>query len=368
MTSLPTSREAEIREGVLRLEYALTPAERSEAQSLILRRQVGGGSKWLTGIVLSLGLVAMLLGLCAMITREVDKARQPYMIAAFVGLTAVVFVLRRRLRKRVDSAPPVVVELSADGIRFLSDQSHTVIPWKAILRRMESDTLLLLQHRSNTVCYIFPKRAFPTPECVNWLREINLEAGGQPDATDTGDAAAVPNHDRSTVSLDVRLNLWNWFDWSLASWALGRGVTIFWTGMLIGCWIAVSLAPNPNAKLTNGQVFIYAVLPASVVGSAVLVTFFTTYSWFTHRKEHGRHTISLGEESVSVATKDGAGTLSWTTFTRYKETPWSFLVWNNSPGNWLMLPKSAFPSIKALEDCRELLARRLRRSTWFFGH
>jgi YcxB-like protein len=367
LTSLSAIREGETREGVLCVEYALTPAERSEARSLILRRQVGGGSKWLTRIILLLALGGMLLAVWAKIT-EFNKAHRPYAIAAFVALTAVVYVLRRRARKKADSPVHVAVELSAHGIRFVSDQSQSLIPWRAISRRMESDSLLLLKHRTHPAWYIFPKRAFPSPESVNWLREIDLGPDEQPESTETVDAAVpASNHDRSTVTIDVRLSLWNWFDWSLASWALGRGVAILWTGMLIGVWFVASLTPNPNAKLTDGQVFLYFALPASVVGSAVLVSFLTTYSWFTHRKEHGQHTISLGKESVTVATKDGTGTLAWTTFTRYKETPWSFLVWNISPGNWLMLPKSAFPSINALEDCRELLARRLRRSTWFFG-
>ena len=369
MTSLPASREAETRAGVLRLEYVLTPAEQSEARDLVLRRQIGGGSKWRTRIMLLLGLVGMLLGLWAMVTREVQQPHRPYAYAAFFGLTAVIFMLRRRARKKADSLPPVVVELSAEGIRFVSNQSQSTIPWKAISRRVESDALFLLQHRSNTVWWVLPKRAFPSPESVNWLREIELGADEQIDATDIADSVAfAPTHDCSKISIDVRLSLWNWFDWSLASWALGRGVPIFCTGMLILGWFVASLTPNPKAKFTEAQVFFYFVIPASVAGSAVLVTFLTTYSWFTHRKENRLHTISLGEESVTVATKDGTGTLAWTTFTRYKETPWSFLVWNNSTGNWLMLPKSAFPSLKALEDCRELLARRLRKSTWFFGH
>lgn len=367
MTSLQANDERQIRADVLRLEYALTPAERSEAQNLLLRRQVGGGSEWLTRIILLLALVGMLLGLWTMVTAEFQKAQRPYVIVAVVGLTAVVYVLRRRARKKLDAAPPIVVELSADGIRFLSDQAKTVLPWQTISRRIESDALFLLQHRKSLVCYILPKRVFPSTESVDWLREIELGAGDPADATDAADAAAM-TLDRSATTIDVRLTLWNWFDWSLASWALGRGIALGWTGMLLGCWIAVSLTPNPNAKLTKVELLVYWVLPAALVGSTLLVTFFTIYSWFTHRREHGPHTVSLGEEAVTVATKDGTGTLAWTTFTRYKETPWSFLIWNISPGNWLMLPKSAFPSLKALDDCRDLLARRLRKSTWFFGH
>src|SRR5258708_689260 len=37
---------------ILRLEYECTDAERREAQSLSLRQQLGGGSKWLTMLVL----------------------------------------------------------------------------------------------------------------------------------------------------------------------------------------------------------------------------------------------------------------------------------------------------------------------------
>ena len=45
----------------LRLEYACTPAELQPAQSLNLRMQIGGGSKWRTTLLLLLALGGMLL-------------------------------------------------------------------------------------------------------------------------------------------------------------------------------------------------------------------------------------------------------------------------------------------------------------------
>jgi hypothetical protein len=100
-----------------------------------------------------------------------------------------------------------------------------------------------------------------------------------------------------------------------------------------------------------------------VIPASLLVVF----SWFSQGRSIPDQTVTLVKASLVVSSKDGSATLPWTTFTRYKETPWSFLVWRIRPATWLMLPKSVFPSLRAIEDCRELLARHLKRSTWFFG-
>jgi hypothetical protein len=91
-----------------------------------------------------------------------------------------------------------------------------------------------------------------------------------------------------------------------------------------------------------------------------------TQFWLSHRGQFKRRTVRLSETSLTLSENDGTSEVPWSRFTRYKETPWSFLAWKGQH-DWLQLPKSAFPSIPAQERCRELFARHLKRSTWFFG-
>jgi hypothetical protein len=46
----------------LHLEYACTKAEMEQAQSLVLRKRLGGGSKWRTYLILFLMLAGALVG------------------------------------------------------------------------------------------------------------------------------------------------------------------------------------------------------------------------------------------------------------------------------------------------------------------
>jgi len=370
---LPGDKQAEASEGSLLLEYTPTAAERSQARTLITRQQLGGGSKWLTIVVGLFLIVGMPLALWFRIQAEIPKRQQPYWIAATAVVMVVAYQFVRRRNLRAVSGPAVKIELSASGLRFLGDQSHALVPWTALSPRMlESDTLFIVSDRAKTLSYIIPKRAFPTPESIDWFRAIPLGAGEAVGAAANPPIRGLsPESDEPAVAvIEYRFSFWNWVDRSLASWGIGsaRGIASLWALL----WLVVMISarfqpPPPNAKFNDWEVFCYFILPAWLVGSAILACFFTVYTWLAHRKMAVHQTVAIREPSVAVSSKDGSATLPWTTFTRYKETPWSFLVWNISPGNWLMLPKSAFPSLQALEDCRELLARQLRRSTWFFG-
>ena len=51
-------------------------------------------------------------------------------------------------------------------------------------------------------------------------------------------------------------------------------------------------------------------------------------------------------------------------FPHYKETPWSFILWQGAGKVWLLLPKRAFASSEDMARCRELLAGHSKPSIW----
>ena len=97
----------------------------------------------------------------------------------------------------------------------------------------------------------------------------------------------------------------------------------------------------------------------------MIILIFSALTWRLQAQYLGPQEIALSEESVAFAGTDGSGTVPWTRFKHYKETPWSFIVWRGSL--WMMFPKRAFTSWEDLSRCRDLLERHLRRSRWFLG-
>ena len=88
---------------VLRLEYACTDAEREEAQSLSIRKQLSGGSKWRAWVVLWSMLLALVVAFYFQIQRDLPPASRPYVFGAFI-LTVVGFTMwKRRTRPRSSS-------------------------------------------------------------------------------------------------------------------------------------------------------------------------------------------------------------------------------------------------------------------------
>jgi YcxB-like protein len=363
-------------EGILRIEYSCTPAEQSEAQSLLLRHELGGGSKRLTMVML-LTILAGVLLLFWWSIRNAPQAIPSYMWVWWVVLMLVVFIIRRRQRKHQDSEATATVELSARGIRFPGKDSQATIPWEAISRRIESETLFLLQHRATSLAYVIPKRLL-SPEWTDWLRDV--EVGTELDAHQEmrPDVAAerllpVENAQTSDVTVNFRLGFWNCLDWSAASWGSGRGAAIFAIVFMNGVWIITSFTPDPDAIFTDLEFFCYFGLPATLITAIFMVIMMAMHSRRRHRSVLVQQCVRLGETTLTLASSEGAAIVPWTRFTHYKETPWSFFLWRIAPGSlprtevWLMLPKSAFPSADATEKCRELLARHLKRSTWFFA-
>lgn len=50
------------------------------------------------------------------------------------------------------------------------------------------------------------------------------------------------------------------------------------------------------------------------------------YPWRVHAKYLRPQQVGLSEESIKTISCDESSALSWATYTRYKETPWSFIL------------------------------------------
>jgi membrane protein YdbS with pleckstrin-like domain len=259
VATLAGAHQSEANESAIRLEYALTAAERSEAKSLIERHRLGGGSKWLAAMVKLLIVVGALLGFWFRIQAEFPKSVQPYVIGAIVALVVTVPAVSRLRRKRIESAETVKVDLLASGMRFLDDRSQALILWTALSpRQIESDAFFIVSDRTKVLNYIFPKRAFPSAESMDWFRTISLgQVEPAPGGADTTERVPLlPTDEPAIAVIESRLSFWNWVDKSAASWSSARGVVVLWMTMVLGVGILGFFeAPPPNAKHTEWRHF-----------------------------------------------------------------------------------------------------------------
>lgn len=349
---------------VLRLEYASTKAEREEAESLSLRHQLGGGSKWLTWFVL-LAMVCAMLGLFyVQIVREVSPKHRPYVVAGLLVLIAAIFLFKRRVRKKGHSIASQL-EISEKEVAILSPESRVAFPWSAFSKCLESPNIFVLVDRPKTTLLIVPKRVFPSESWQTWFRAL---ANHQPSSGEmpvmerpvlTGNLSA----DRAV--LNFRLEYRDYLDRAVASYSTWAVVFLV-TGLIIGTTIYSAAHPPPNAVYSATQVFLMFEIPFLLVMVAMVVVISATYAWFAHRKALTHQDVALSEAGIEFAGRDGSGFLPWTTYPCYKETRWSFIVWNGRQ-SWFMLPKREFEPPNGVNRCRELLAQHLRRSRWFFG-
>jgi hypothetical protein len=95
----------------LRLQYTCTKAEMDEAQTLNLRKRLGGGSKWKTWLVLFGMIVLMGFEVYFRMLREMAPNRRVYAVAGLLGIGILGVVVMRKLR---DKLPAVTnVEITA---------------------------------------------------------------------------------------------------------------------------------------------------------------------------------------------------------------------------------------------------------------
>src|SRR6266478_3044054 len=130
---------------LLRLEYACTKAEMEQAQSLILRKQLGGGSKWRTWLVLLVLLGGVLLGFYFQVRHDVPRTCRPFIFPVMLGLIVVLALWKYKSR----GGPPATtrVEVSATDFTILGPDSKVTMPWSAFGECLESPDLFVLLDR-----------------------------------------------------------------------------------------------------------------------------------------------------------------------------------------------------------------------------
>jgi hypothetical protein len=348
----------------LHLEFVCTDAEKQQARSLALQSQVGGGSKALTTVILLLALVGMLAGFYIRVQREVAAAYRPYVYAAAFGVSVLAWFWLRRSR----AAPPVEasIDVSDQGLSIRGSGAESRMPWSAFDRLLESPDLFVLVDRPKTTLLVIPKRAFSSESWQEWFQTLatnRLSLNDQLRAEAPIVRSSTAGH---SVDLSLHLRFRDHFDRTVASW-FPRGLIAVFTVLILGAWIRVAMTPSPNPAFSRTQMFFFFVVPFLVVNTICLLLVFSVRAWLTYSQSAVPEDLSISSESIAFSSRDGCGTLPWSTYDCYKETPWSFLLWNARNSAWLMLPKRAFKSNEDTGRCREYLAQRLRQSPWFVG-
>jgi hypothetical protein len=145
------------------------------------------------------------------------------------------------------------------------------------------------------------------------------------------------------------------------------GFLVFLLAIFLGVFAVSAANPPPNAVHSPTQTFFFFILPFFGLMIPFMILVGSVKSWLENRKYYAVQDVALSEDSIIFRGGDGSGTLPWTAFTRYKETPWSFIIWNPAGWRWMMFPKRAFTSPDHVQRCRDLFARHLAYSRWYLG-
>jgi hypothetical protein len=348
----------------LHLEFACTDAETKQARSLHLRRQVGGGSKVLTLVILLLLLVGMVLTFYFRVQREVTPAYRPYVYAAVfaVALLAWVWIRRSRASTPIETR----LEVSDDGLSIRTSGAAVRMPWSGFSSLLESPDLFVLVDRPKTTLLVIPKRAFPSESRQEWFLTLATNQLNLADQPPAEAPAARPSTAGDSIHLRLQLRFRDYLDRTLASW-LTRGFLAGITALMIGVSLHAAANPPPNAIFSGTQLFFMFVIPSLLVMMVFLTLVFSVHAWWTHSRNAVPQELSLSRESIAFSGRDGSGTLPWSVYGRFQETRWSFILWNPRTSAWTMFPKRAFTSEEDMRRCRDILSRHLQQSRWFFG-
>ena len=335
----------------------------AEAETLNLRRELGGGSKWRPRVYLAGLLLAALRLVYFRFARDFAPEKRIYAMVGFVVVVSIIVFFLQQARKKKERATSRL-ELSDAGLAILSDDSRVVFPWPAFSGLLESPNLFVLVDRPKKTMLVLPKRVFPDEGWQTWLRNVvanRADARGWP-VVETPRVAGSGAAD--SVRIRFRLGFWNYVDRSIASW-FTRGAIIFFAGIFVYATIQSAAHPPPQPVYSTTQVFFMAGLPFMLVMAVMVVAISSVYTWLDHRKTLIEQEVVLSREGIEFASADASGMLPWSASYRYyKETPWSFILWN--PNRlWTMLPKRKFTSAADVNRCRELLASNLKKSQWF---
>jgi hypothetical protein len=286
-------------------------------------------------------------------------------IAATIGVIVLVAMVRKRLSKSATSTH-TKLEVSATGLTVIGADANVKLEWSAFGDCVESPDLFVLLDRPKAILFAIPKRAFPSESRQNWFRMLTENRLKFPEPVPIEAPALVISPSADSIRLRVQLGFRDYLDRTIASsftWAL----LLFFAGLFIGVGVYAAANPPPDAVFSATEMLFFFEIPFLLVMAAFLVLVITVHGWFTHRKYLTPQEMALSEDSIVFSGVDSQGSLPWTSYTRFKETPWSFIVWKPGGLAWLMLPKRMFQSADDLARCRALLARKLTNSRWYFA-
>ncbi len=258
------------------------------------------------------------------------------------------------------------LDISDDGLSVRGSGAAVRMPWSAFSRLLESPDLFVLVDRNKTSLLVIPRPALSGESWQEWFQTLatnQLSLADSPPEEAPAKRSSTAGH---SVNLRLQLRFRDHLDRTLASW-LTRGLLAGLAALIIGTSLRAAANPPPNAIYSGTQMFFMFVLPFLLVNMMFVTLVVSVRPWWLHSKIAVPQELSLSLESIAFSGPDGSGTLPWSVYDRFKETRWSFIVWNSRTSAWTMFPKRAFTSEEDLRQCRDLLSRQLQPSRWFFG-
>jgi hypothetical protein len=127
--------------------------------------------------------------------------------------------------------------------------------------------------------------------------------------------------------------------------------------------MSIYFAIFPPPKPQN--LFLDFVVPFLLVMAPLVIVVGTLGGWLSNLDQVSQ-TVFVSEEGLTANSQKGQAHISWAHFTGHRETWWSFILWRGFHV-WVLIPKRGFNSQEELARGREIFAKNVPRSRWFFG-
>jgi hypothetical protein len=345
------------------LEYIMTDADLREAQSLHLRERFTGKSAW-RAWAMQLGIAA---GFSLLIYFRFRGQASPTTMALVIGSAIALlawFQFGLRSSRRTEPAT-TRLEVSERELIFTTQNGRSVLLWSAFAQCLESPRLFVLLDRPQGALFVIPKRAFPDAAGQHWFRTLANQTHQAP-PTIASAAAPVPLPPvAGGIPLRFELTLGDYI-WRLVY--SGRVKLVGALLLVVTIASSVQVLFRADAQPVRERLAPLAINISIMIGLVVVVVlmFVPLLWWVLERKQRVVQQLVISDAGIDFATSEMGGLVAWSTYDRYLENGWGFIIWNRQRGDWYGLPKRVFASPADLARCRELLQTHLKRSRWFW--
>jgi hypothetical protein len=340
----------------LRLHFAVTHDEASQAQSLVLRQQLGGGSKWRTWLVLLVTFFGLLAALFFKIPADQRNLWIGLFVALWIATSLWIFI------KKKPTPEPADVEITDQAFRLTTGGATLDYAWSAFSQLIESETLFVLLDRSKTVAITIPKRAFPDHPSQDWFRSLVHTALA---STQTPTPTPPSPQSSGDLILHFRYTYLDYLDYTLAGW-FARAAMLGVAALMAYAVVEATRRPVHNAVHSTTTVLLF-MSPFFLLMICMPPFVFSVKYWLQVRRQITPQTVRLGDHGLVITEPAGDTHLQWSTLRHYKEARRTFILWNSHRSPALMLPKRALATSAQLNQLRALLDKHLARSTWLLG-